>query len=251
MLLEPHHDEVGCDEAQDDARDNQHVQDVEAIQHQVGREVATENSPVQPGTNDRQTQDDGGHDAQTNTGEQVIREGVTEEALDHTQEDECATDNPVSLTRTAEGAGEEDAEHVGNHGHHEHECCPVVHLADEETAANLEGEVQRRCVGARHLDAVERGVGTVVDDLRDGRVKEQCKVNTGQQQDDEAVQRHLTKHEGPVSRKDFVELGTQDAGGRVALVHVVAHLGKFVTHYDLRSQNAGPTGSTKLPLATM
>ena len=191
---------------------------------------------MQPGTDDRDGQDDGRHNTEADTREQVIREGVAEEALDHAQEDERATDDPVSLTRAAERTGEEDAEHVRDHGHHEQQGCPVVHLADKQATANLEGKVQSRCVCGRHLHTVERCVGAVVDDLRDRRVEEEGQVDTGQQEDDEAVERHLTEHEGPVGREDLVQLRTNRTGQRETAVYVVANLCEFIAHYDLRSQ---------------
>ena len=187
MLLEPDHNQVGCNQAKDDARNNQNVQDVETIQHQVRREVTAEDCPVQPGADNRQAEDDGGHDSQTNTGKQVVRQGVTEEALDHAQQDKCATDDPVCLTRTTECAGEEDTQHVRNHGHHEQQSCPVVHLAHEQATANFEGNIQRGGVCAGHFYTVKRCVGAVVNDLGDGRVEEQRQVDTGQYKNDEAV----------------------------------------------------------------
>ena len=57
------------------------MRDVETRDDDVAREVAAEDQPVQPGTDDRQADDDGGHDAQTHTGEQVVRQGVAHEAL--------------------------------------------------------------------------------------------------------------------------------------------------------------------------
>ena len=187
VLLEPNHNQVGCNQAKDDARNNQNVQDVETIQHQVRREVTAKDCPVQPGADNRQAQDDGGHDSQTNTGKQVVRQGVTKEALDHAQQDKCATDNPVCLTRTTECAGEEDAQHVRNHGHHEQQSCPVVHLAYEQATTNFEGDIQRGGVCAGHFYTIKRCVGAVVNDLGDGRVEEQRQVDTGQYKNDEAV----------------------------------------------------------------
>ena len=81
MLLIPHQREVGGNQRKQDARDEQHVCDVEAVQHDFGGEVSAEDEPVQPGTNDGQGQHDGGHDAQANTREQVIRKGISHEAF--------------------------------------------------------------------------------------------------------------------------------------------------------------------------
>ena len=68
-------------------------------------------------------------------------------------------------------------------------------LADEQAAADLEADVQRRLVGTRHLDAPQRLVDAVVGDMGHRRVEEQRQVHTGEQQDDEAVQRNLTQQE--------------------------------------------------------
>ena len=230
VLLEPDEQQVSCDQREDDARHNQHVQDVEAIQHEVRREVATEDGPVHPGTDDRNTDDDGGHNAQTDAGEQVVRQGVPHEALDHAQEHQGDTDDPVRLTRATERAGEEDAHHVGEHRHHEHQRCPVVHLADEQAAADLERDVQCSCVCARHLHTVKREVRAVVDDLGNRRVEEQRQVDTGQQQNDEAVQGHLAEHERPVAREDLVQLGAKHPSDCVPRINIVRDLCKFSTH---------------------
>src|SRR5699024_2158173 len=126
VLLEPDQKDVSCNQAKNDARQDQNVKDVEAVKHQVRWEVATENAPVQPGTNDWQTENDRGHNTQTNARQQVIWKGVAHEALDHAEENQRATNNPVSFTWTTESASEENAAHVRNHGHHEHQCSPVV-----------------------------------------------------------------------------------------------------------------------------
>ena len=101
----------------------------------------------------------------------------------------------------------------------------MVQLADEQATANLEGEVQRGFVGARHFHAVQRGVCAVVDDFGDGRIKEQGQVDAGQQQHNEAVQCDLTQQEGPVRGKDLVDLCADTRRECVAGINVVAHLG--------------------------
>ena len=170
------------------------------------------------------------NNAQTNTGEQIVRQGVAHEALNHAEEDKGYTDEPVCLTRATERTGEEDTHHVGEHGHHEHQCSPVVHLTNKQATADVKGNVKRGCVCTGHFDAVERQVCTVVDHLGDRRVEEQGQVDTGQQQDDEAVERHLAEHEGPVRREDLVELRAQDARNGKAGIRIVCGLLKFRTH---------------------
>ena len=177
---------------------------------------------MQPGADNRQTDDDCGHNTQTNTGKQVVRQGVTHEALCHGQQQEDGTDDPVSLTRLAECAGEEDAEHVRHDGHGEQESTPVVNLANEQATANLEGDLQGGLVGARHLDTVEWRVGTVVNDLRHRRVEEQSQVNTREEQDYEGVECNLTQQEGPVGREYLIELLTHAARQGVAVIHILS-----------------------------
>src|SRR5690606_22028407 len=104
-------------------------------------------------------------DAQTVAGEQVIGEGVAGEACSHREDEQNATDNPVQFARLAECTGEEHAEHVHRNGCNEEDCRPVVNLAHEHTATHIEGDIQRRCIGGGHADALERVVRTVVDDV--------------------------------------------------------------------------------------
>jgi len=55
-----------------------------------------------------------------------------------------------SLARPPEGAREEHPGHVGDDHRHEHDRGPVVDLAHEHTAADIEGDVQRECRGLRY-----------------------------------------------------------------------------------------------------
>lgn len=66
-------------------------------------------------------------------------------------------------------------------------------LADEQTATDFEGDIQRRLIGATHSDAVEGLVVAVVGDVGHRRVEEQREVDAGEQQDDERVERDLTQ----------------------------------------------------------
>src|SRR5699024_11459919 len=105
----------------------------------------------------------------------------------------------------------------------EHQCSPVVHLTDEQAAADLEGDIESGHVGAGHLHTVEWEVGTVVDDLGDRGIEEQGQVDTSQDQDDEAVESDLTQEEGPVGREDLVDLAADSAGHGVAGIKIVSH----------------------------
>ena len=73
-------------------------------------------------------------------------------------------------------------------------------------------------VRPRHLDAAQRRVGAVVDDLLHRRVEEQRQERAGQQQDDERVQRDLAEQERPVVREDLVEQPPQRGGHLQPLV---------------------------------
>ena len=52
------------------------------------------------------------HHPQARTRQQVVRQGVAREPLEHGQEQQRHPDDPVDLTRTAEGPSEENAAHV-------------------------------------------------------------------------------------------------------------------------------------------
>ena len=224
VLLEPDQRQVSGDQSQQDARDQQHVRDVQARDDDVAREVTGEHDPVHPGADDRQGDHDCRHDSQTHTGEQVVRQGVAHEALGDRQQQKQAADNPVSLTRLAECTREEDAHHVNHDGHGEQQCCPVVDLANEQATTHLEGDIECRVVSGGHLHTVERCVGAVVDDLRHGWVEEQRQVDTRQDQNDKGVERDLTEHEGPVSREHLVDLWADDPRRGVALIDIVCGL---------------------------
>ena len=76
---------------------------------------------------------------------------------------------------------------------HEQQRGPVVQLAHEQAAADVERQPQRRVVGRRHRDAAQRRVGAVVDDLAHRGVEEERQVGARQQQDDERVERDLAR----------------------------------------------------------
>ena len=114
--------------------------------------------------------------------------------------------------------------------------------------------------GLRHLDAAQRLVDAVVGDVGHGRVEEQRQVDAGEQQHDEAVQRDLTQQERPVGGEHLVELSADRRRRVVPRVDRVALCGRNLAELGgfgsfglmivFRSQNAGPTGSMKSPLAT-
>ena len=154
---------------------------------------------------DRDRQDDAGGDAQTGTGQQVVRQRVAREALEQAQHHQREADEPVDLTGLAERTGEEDPQHVDHDRHQEDQGRPVVHLAHQQSGAHVEADVQRRGEGLGHRDAVERVVRAVVLDLAHARVEPQRQEDAGEQDQDEREQRDLAEQEAPVVREDLPE----------------------------------------------
>ena len=203
MLVHNHHEEVHDDHQQDERRNQQDVEHVQAADDHGAGELAAEEEERDVGADDRDGLDHAVDDAQAVAGEQVIGERVAGEAGGHGQDEQDAADHPVELARLAERAGEEHAEHVHGDGGHEQQRRPVVHLAHEQAAADIEGDVQGRAVGHGHLDALQRHVRARVVRLRHGRIEEERQERAREQQDDEGVQRHFAEHEGPVVREDL------------------------------------------------
>jgi hypothetical protein len=131
--------------------------------------------------------------------------------VEHAEEEQQEADQPVDLTRLAERAGEEDAHHVHEHRGEEDQRGPVVDLPDQQTAAHLEADVERRGEGLGHPDALHGDVRAVVHDLFHAGVEEQRQVHTREDDDDEAVERDLAQHEGPVVREDLAHVGPGEA----------------------------------------
>ena len=123
--------EVRGHQAQQQGRDQQDVHHVETGHDRGAGELAVEDEELNP----RAHQRDGTHqtvgEAETGAREQVVRQRVSGEALNHGQHEEPQADQPVDLTRLAEGTREEDAQHVDGGCCHEEDGCPVVDLADQ------------------------------------------------------------------------------------------------------------------------
>ena len=102
------------------------------------------------------------NDAQTVTREEVVGEAVAGETLSHSEDEEQEPDNPVQLTRLAEGTREEHPEHVQHYGGHKEQRCPVVDLPHEQTASDVEGQVEGGVIRHRHFDALQGQVGALV-----------------------------------------------------------------------------------------
>ena len=105
---------------------------------------------------ERDGEDDGVGDPQPGARQQVVGQRVAGEAGGEGEDQQQHADDPVDLARPAERAGEEHAGHVQGDRADEHERRPVVHLADQQPALDVEGDAHHRVVGRRHLDAPQR-----------------------------------------------------------------------------------------------
>ncbi len=239
-----------------DARQQQDVDRVEPGDEVGPGELPAEQEHRDVRADDRHGQDRALREADTGAGEQVVRERVAGETGEHAEDEQQEAEQPVDLTRLAERAGEEDAHHVHEHAGEEDDRRPVVDLPDQQTAAHVEADVERRLVRLTHQLSLHRAVAAVVLHLVHRRVEEQHQVHTREDDDDEAVEADLTEHEGPVVREDLAHVGLGQGvdpepavgpvGDTFAGRGLPARAGCFVgcsTHP--RSQNAGPTGSSK------
>ena len=206
VLVVDEQQHVGGDQGQDQPRDQQHVGDVEPRDDHLAGELAPEHEERHVAAQHRGRLDDAVGDPQAGAGEQVVGQGVAGEALEDAQQDQQAADHPVELARLAERAGEEDPHQVHEHRRDEQHRRPVVHLAHQQAAADLEGDVQGGGVGLRHLDAAERVVGPFVGHLGHARLEPQGQEHPGQQEYDEAPQRDLAEHERPVVGEDLAQV---------------------------------------------
>lgn len=213
----------------------------------------------------RETLDHAVDDAEAVAREQVVGKRVSGEALGHREDEEDEADHPVELTRLAEGTGEEHAEHVHADAGDEHEGGPVVDLPDQESTAQIEGDVQRRLERRGHLDTPHRSVGAGVVGLDHGRLEEERQEGSGEEHHDEAPERDLAEHERPVVGEDLASELLDEAGEAGALIDVVrrgtdeataeGRFGVLVLFgqrcgAQWRSQKLGPTGSLKSLRAT-
>lgn len=253
-----------------DQRDDEHgqQQDVQRVQasDDVGTgELSAEEEERGPGADQGEALDHAVDDAKTVAREQVVGKRVAGEALCHREDEEDEADHPVELTRLAERTGEEHAEHVHADSGDEHQRGPVVDLTDQQTASQVEGDVQRRFQRCGHLDSTHRRVGAGVVGLDHRRVEEERQEGSGEEHDDEAPQRDLTQHERPVVGEDLASELLDEAGEAGALIDVVRRgtdeaaaercLGVVVVFgqrcgAQWRSQKLGPTGSVKSLRAT-
>jgi hypothetical protein len=181
-------------------------------------ELAAEEQEGQPLPRHRDGQGDRVAHPHAGARQQVVEQGVPEEAVHHGHDEQGHAHHPVDLPGPAEGAGEEHPAQVHDEGGEEDQGGPVVHLAHDQAGAHLEADVQRRGVGGRHLGALEGRVGAVVDHLVRRRHEEERQVDARHHQDDEAVHGDLADHERPVVGEDLVEGLAGEVRGAQALV---------------------------------
>ena len=261
VLLVHEQQHVQPDEGEQDARDEQHVDDVQARDDHVARELATEHEERHVGAEDGRRLDQAVCDPQASAGEQVVGQRVAGEALDDAEQQEQQTDDVVELARLAERAGEEHSHHVHEHRGDEQHRRPVVHLPHQQAAAYVERDVQGRGVGLGHVQAAELVVGALVDDLGHARLEPERQEGAGEQEHDEAPQRDLTQQERPVVGEDLADLLLRRGGEAGPVVDPAQQaaegvrpwrrgrlgaVGGCMTHVcHPRSQKLGPTGSVK------
>ena len=135
-----------ADQREDERGQQQDVQRVQAADDRRARELAAEEEERDPGADERDALDHAVDDAQAVAREQVVGERVAGEALGHGEDEQHEADHPVELARLAERAGEEDAQHVQADDGDEEQRGPVVDLAHEQAAADVERDVQRGAV---------------------------------------------------------------------------------------------------------
>ncbi len=141
-------------EPEHDARQQQDVDRVEPRDDVAAGELPpAEQEHRDVRTDDGHRQDRALGEADTRTGEQVVRQRVTGEAGEHAEDEQQEAEQPVDLARLAVRTGEEHPEHVHEHAGQEDDRRPVVDLPDQQTTADVEADVQRRGVRLGHPDA--------------------------------------------------------------------------------------------------
>ncbi|MCY1236508.1 hypothetical protein D9M72_491650 [compost metagenome] len=143
VLVNNNHEEVDHNHQQDQCRYQEDVQHVEPADDDRTGELAAEQEERDVGTDHRDRLDDAVDDPQAVAGEQIVGERVAGEACRHGEDEQDAAHHPVQFAGLAERAGEEHAQHVDGNGSHEQQCGPVVHLAHEQAAADIKGDIQR------------------------------------------------------------------------------------------------------------
>ena len=112
VLVDDHEQEVHAERGDQNRRQQENVYREEDWDDRRSRKLTTEQQVGGPGAYHRNALDETVDDAKAVAGEQVIRKRVAGEALGHREDEENEADEPVDLTRLAEGTREEDAQHV-------------------------------------------------------------------------------------------------------------------------------------------
>ena len=145
VLVDDDEHEVDTEHGDEDRRQQQDVQRVQAADDVGPGELAAEQEVRDPDADHRDALDHADDDPQAVAGEQVVGERVAREALGHGEDPEDEAEDPVELTRLAERTREEHAGHVQHDRGHEQQGRPVVDLPDEEPAADVERDVSVDC----------------------------------------------------------------------------------------------------------
>ena len=224
-------------EPDDDGRDDQHMDGVEpGDDHAATGEVAPEEEERQVAAHHGDRLDDGECDPDAGPRHQVVRQRVSQEAVQDAQDEHEDADDPVELTGLAEGAGEEDPGHMHGDRPEEDVGSPVMGLAHQESRPDVEREPDGRAVGLRDVLSAQRYVAPVVHDLVGRRDVVEGEEHAGPEQDDEGVEGDLSEHERPVVGEDLVQETPAALGESESVVEPVDGL---IDHG--RSQNPGPT----------
>ena len=203
------------------------MKDIEAWNHVTSREFATKQQVGNPCSGAGDGFDHAVDDAKPVTGQQVIGQRVAGEPFGHGEDEEDEPDHPVDFARLAEGAGEEDAKHVQPDCGDKQQRCPVVHLAHEQTAADVKRDVERGRIRRGHLEALEWDVRTFIVNFDHRGVVKERQEGAGQEDDDEGIQRDFAEHERPVVGEDFAAQELHSSGQAGALVDVVRHASDY------------------------
>jgi hypothetical protein len=146
VLLVEHDEQVGADQRQQQAGDQQHVKDVHPRHDVVPGKRPAEQEERQVRADDGDPLQDALEDPQAGPGQLIVGQRVAEQALEQAEGKQPDADQPVDLAGLAVGAGEEHPEHVRQDRGHEQVGGPVVHLPDQQPAADVEADPQRRLV---------------------------------------------------------------------------------------------------------
>src|SRR5215211_3324091 len=194
------------------------MDEVEARNDQIPWELSGKNKELHPGTDYRGCPKRTIQETHAGARQQVVRQGVAKKTLENSQHQQADADQPVDLTWFAERAGEEDSQAVHQHGGNEQHRRPMMHLAEQQAAADVEGQGEGRRIRLGHVQSAKQLVAALVLNLGHGRLEPDAEEDSGQQQNYEGIQRDLTEQEGPVIRKNLAEVGAQQIGDTDALI---------------------------------